>query len=1366
MKGVISVLCLLFSFLSAFPQNSKTLKIGVLANRSADKCFQTWEPTAEYLSQEIPDYNFKIVPLSFREFMTSAENEWVDFVITNPALYVQLETNDGAVKIATMRRLEKDHVLTEFGSLIITRIDNKNIKTVQDLMNKRVMAVEKQSFGGWIIVARMLKENKIDPDHDFADLLFAGSQDSVVYAVRKGVADAGIIRTGIFEDLVAAGKINPKGFAVINNHMTDDDTFPLIHSTQQYPEWPFAKLKHVSDAIAERVEAKLLQMPQNHPAATAAHIAGWSLPLNYQEVQQCLKELKLPPYEHYGQITFMDALRQYWYFFLTGITILALIIAALVVMTRYSKKLLNSEEKIKQELLERKKIQHELKDQKAFLETVLDSLSQPFYVVDIKTRKVLMANSAAKSLGNVEDTTCYKLSHHRAEPCKEDEHRCPLEEVKKTKKPVFLEHVHRLMNGEERVFDVHAFPILNQDGEVVQMIEYSIDATERKRTEKKFHRQQMLLNDIFHNIQEGIGIIDVNDNIIFSNPAFAKIFESNTPSLMGVNMEDLFDDRSQKIIKRNKKKREKGEITTSELTFLSENGKRKELLVTFSPRYTEKNEIKGAFCAVVDITERKNAEDALQAQFNFIETLLDTIPTPVFYKDEHFAYTGCNKEFEKLMGLPKEEIIGKTDFDLTSRDLAEKYEKMDRELLRTQKPHAYETVAEYGDGSIHTVVVNKTIFRNASGGIGGIIGVALDISDQKRAEERLSKSEKRLKQAQRIAQVGSCEWDVEKDTAIWSSEMFRIHGTKKKKIIENFRSYYLDLVSPEDRENMRCTLAIDSADQLDEPLEYRIVNPAGGTKWVKSVLSLSKDVDDGSLKVIGTSQDITEQKQREAELEKAKEAAEKANKAKSVFLANMSHEIRTPMNAILGFAEILRQGITDGVQKEQVEAIASSGKTLLSLINDILDLSKIEAGKLELQPHAVDPFSIFEEMKTIFSWKVREKGLEFIMEIDPALPKALILDEVRIRQILLNLAGNAVKFTDKGYIKLSVQKDYTQEDHSMLDLVFTVEDTGMGIKKSQIKKIFDAFSQQEGQSINKYGGTGLGLAITKRLVEMMGGSISIESEVGKGSKFIVRLKNINVASIIERPEKNEDEPFRAIQFKKSRLLIVDDVPANRLLVKGFLGGEHEIELFEAENGKEGIENALKYQPDLILMDIKMPVMDGYAAIKYLKSDNNLKHIPIIALTASALLNEEQKAKNIGSDGYLRKPVSMAQLYKELARFLPFEELEKEESKQESDGANIETMAQMSEEKKESLRQFLLSSKKELSGEWENVHNSLIIEDIESFGEKIKNLGTENQVDALKEYGEKILAEAQKFDIAGLTKTLNFFPQLMENGVIK
>ena len=512
----------------------------------------------------------------------------------------------------------------------------------------------------------------------------------------------------------------------------------------------------------------------------------------------------------------------------------------------------------------------------------------------------------------------------------------------------------------------------------------------------------------------------------------------------------------------------------------------------------------------------------------------------------------------------------------------------------------------------------------------------------------------------------------------------------------------------------------------------------------------------------GSLVDITERKEKE-KAERDREAAQAANKSKSEFLASMSHEIRTPMNAIFGFTELLEDQIEDPQQKQYLTAIASSGKTLLSLINDILDLSKIEAGKLEIQINDVNPRTIFSEIQHIFSMKVQEKGIDFYLEIDPMIPEILALDEVRIRQILFNLVGNAVKFTDSGYIKVSLSQDRKKATDEGLYILFNVQDTGIGIPGEQKSLIFDAFKQQEGQSHAKYGGTGLGLAITKRLVEMMGGAITVESEESKGSTFSFYIPNVRPGQFMgEKPDDADTFDDATIVFDNAMIIIVDDDHISRNLFRGYLKNQ-KIEIIEAQNGQEGIEMARLYKSDLILMDLRMPVMNGFEAIEIIKSDDQLKDVPIIVVTASVMKESENNILASDCDGYLKKPVRKKELITEMMRFLPYKSQISSKAKEakKTDESVQEKVIEVNPEVVEKIPELIKTFENEYLPEWENVKKQFIIDEIETFAEKMKQVAEEYSFKALLDWSNDLNMQTQQFDMAKIPGTLKRFPGIVE-----
>jgi len=499
--------------------------------------------------------------------------------------------------------------------------------------------------------------------------------------------------------------------------------------------------------------------------------------------------------------------------------------------------------------------------------------------------------------------------------------------------------------------------------------------------------------------------------------------------------------------------------------------------------------------------------------------------------------------------------------------------------------------------------------------------------------------------------------------------------------------------------------------------------------------------------VMSMVQDVTERLEKEQELRTAKEQAEQASRSKSEFLANMSHEFRTPLNAIIGFSELLHNFITDPQYNSYIDTIKLSGNGLLTLLNDILDLSKIEAGKLEIKLQPVDLWKIYTEIASIFKNTIANKGLELIFDIEIDFPKSLLLDESRVRQVMLNLVGNAVKFTENGFIKIGLRKKVGSSDPNLIDIVLTVEDSGIGIPEHEIERIFESFTQKYGQSNRIYGGSGLGLAISKKLVEMMSGTIGLESVEGKGSVFSVHFKQVQLSNhhLTDKNEKTFNIHY--YQFSKEVVLVADDIESNRSLIREVLSRVG-LCVFCVKDGLEAFIVSQHIMPDLIIMDLLMPVMDGNEVAMELKSNPETKDIPIISITADVKANE--KYENY-FNGFLTKPINFERLLKEVAKFIPVKsekQIEQKISKSENWQPSVDLLERVSEYAKPLIKKL---------------EKAIKIDDVISLSKVLIAIGLEHKSEEMVKKGEELLNSARIFDIISIKSNFQTIANWLKDG---
>ncbi len=519
-----------------------------------------------------------------------------------------------------------------------------------------------------------------------------------------------------------------------------------------------------------------------------------------------------------------------------------------------------------------------------------------------------------------------------------------------------------------------------------------------------------------------------------------------------------------------------------------------------------------------------------------------------------------------------------------------------------------------------------------------------EVQVRRQTEAQLQRSQESLLEAQNIAQQGSAYWNLSQDEMEWSPGIHQLLGIKKGELANNWKGFK-EFLSPEDQTKLLKLIRQLIHGEINEyEIEHAIRRKDGIARIVRNQGRASSDPTTKPKILNFSLQDITETKQAAIKLKQAMENAEKANLAKSVFLANMSHEIRTPMNSILGFSEILKEFPLKEEEARFVDFIHKAGKSLLVLINGVLDLSKIDAGKLNLNPYPFALKPILEETKNLFLHQAEAKGLNMEFSYDERLPPLLVVDGHRLIQVINNLTGNALKFTNKGSIQVSMQA-LPSANSLRCGLKIEVKDTGRGISSEDLPHIFDPFYQPANQDHNTYGGTGLGLSISDSLIQLIGGALEVKSQLGKGTSFTLTLPELTIG-VHHNPKTSLESSSINL---KGHILLVDDIAPNRSLIQSMLKG-FSLKISTAKNGQEALEQVQNNPPDLILMDMKMPVMDGFEASRKLKANPKTRHIPIIALTASVLEQDRIKILEL-CDEYISKPVEKKQVIRILKKYL-------------------------------------------------------------------------------------------------------------------
>ncbi|MBD2449595.1 PAS domain S-box protein [Nostoc sp. FACHB-152] len=903
-----------------------------------------------------------------------------------------------------------------------------------------------------------------------------------------------------------------------------------------------------------------------------------------------------------------------------------------------------------QNITQRKQTEAALKESNILLRSILESTPDLIVVKDCKGIYFTLNSSSANFLGKTveevigkDDTEVFPLEVASAIMAKD-------RQIIETGVGVTYEE--ELSNGKSQgTYLTSKAPWRDTHGNILGIIAITRNISNvydelrlRKQTEEDLHKSNILLRSILESTPDFIVVKDCQGRHVALNSNLANFMGKPIEEIIGKDDTEVLPlDAALAIMAKDRQVIATGKLETYEEEVSSGNISGT-FLTTKAPWRDTQGNILGIIATTRNISDRKQAELALQLSEERFRKLIEATSQIVWTTDAEGAFITDQPQWCAFTGQTFEEAKGWGWLNMIHPKSRESVAQKWTDALANRSFYEVETITRRYDGEYRCLMVRGVPILEADGSIREWVGANTDITEQRQADQKLRQTLEILDSASDSIIIR----DMDDRIVYWNKGAEILYGWKRGEVIGQYIHTFLETVFPKPLE----TVLSEFLQQGHWGGELHHTTRDGRNIIVASRWTLQRDANGQPDNQLEINTDITERKQFEVALTKAKEAAETASHAKSEFLANMSHELRTPLNGILGYAQILQRSKHLGEdERSRIDVIYQCGSHLLTLINDILDLSKIEAQKVELMTSDFHFPAFLQGVAEMCRIRAELKGIQFRYQLANELPVGIRADEKRLRQVLINLLSNAIKFTDVGSVTFTIS--YASEGK----IRFEVRDSGIGIPQEKLQAIFQPF-EQAGDRRRQIEGTGLGLAISKRIVELMDSTIQVQSEIGVGSIFWFEVHLQEAEEWVKSSQADDYGQIIGIKDRRPKILVVDDKWENRSVINNLLTPIG-FEVTEANDGEAGWQKILEFQPDLVLTDLLMPELDGFELIGRIRQSEAFKHIIIIVSSASVFESDQHRSIEAGGNDFLPKPVQAIALFQKLRHYLNLEWLYEE-----------------------------------------------------------------------------------------------------------